>query len=135
MTIAEAIEQAYAAMIYAQHVRMGIPEKTARHLADLAPRASGCYQCKPEDAVAAIARFLECVEPSEAAWILGRQPIMAFQDAGYGPKWNLGNHMDAAGYKGWATEAERQMVNITKGDCAVFVWRAMSRKLAEEVRG
>lgn len=64
-------------------------------------------------------------EPAEEMWLAGRAPIMAFEDKSYGPKWNLGNHMDAGGYKGWATDEERKLTNITKGDCAVFVWRSM----------
>lgn len=64
-------------------------------------------------------------EPTEEMWMAARDPIMVFEDRSIGPKWTVGDHMDAGGYKDWATAEDRRKTNVTKGDCAVFVYRAM----------
>lgn len=67
-------------------------------------------------------------EPSEAVWMAGRDPILA-RDVGM----SASMLVRQSWYNAERDPAPRQDGYITKGDCAVWVWRAMLDAAAREV--
>lgn len=66
-------------------------------------------------------------EPTEAMWIAGRKPILARDvlQGGGSARFTLGDHMREIGDAAYARGDELRLQRLSKGDCAVMVYRAM----------
>ena len=64
-------------------------------------------------------------EPTEKVWIAGRKPILLREAVGGTVNdFTLGKALCGT-HPAWATEQELSLNHVTKGDCAVMVFRAM----------
>ena len=73
------------------------------------------------------------IEPTDTMWITGRQPILARDTTG--GQWSLKQHLNRAFefIPAWVSNLElNRLGKVTKGDCAVMVYRAMTQQFQED---